>query len=128
MTSIRAAANVLAAGAAAGSAILYRFSPQEYSFYPRCPFFALTGHYCPGCGATRAVHELLHGHLAAALHFNAAVSLLLPFVLWYFAAMYSAAVRENRIVWPPVPQWTWKGALACVMLFGVARFFVPTAL
>jgi len=50
--------------------VLLRFSPQEYSFYPRCPFYALTGHYCPGCGATRAIAELLHGHVAAALHFQ----------------------------------------------------------
>src|SRR6266404_4011355 len=73
MISARTAMNAAAATGLAGAAFLYRFSPQEHSFYPRCPFYALTHHYCPGCGATRAVAELLHGHVAAAVHFNAAV-------------------------------------------------------
>jgi Protein of unknown function (DUF2752) len=123
MISARAGANLFAAGAAAGAAILYRFSPQAYSLYPRCPFFALTHHYCPGCGATRAMAELLHGNFAAALHFNAALTLLLPFVLCYFSKMYWTALRENRIELPSVPDWSWKAAVACVAIFGVTRMF-----
>jgi hypothetical protein len=121
MISARAAANCVAAAGLAGTAVLFRFSPQEYSFYPRCPFYALTGHYCPGCGATRAIAGLLHGHMAAALHFNAAATLLLPILLWYFGTMYWTAVQDNRVKWPQVPQWSWKVALACVLLFGVVR-------
>jgi len=121
MISARTAANCIAAAGLAGASVLLRFSPQEYSFYPRCPFYALTGHYCPGCGATRAIAELLHGHVAAALHFNAAVTLLLPMLLWYFGTMYWTAVQDNRVEWPQVPQWSWRAALACVLLFGVAR-------
>ena len=98
MISARTAANCIAAAGLAGASVLLRFSPQEYSFYPRCPFYALTGHYCPGCGATRAIAELLHGHVAAALHFNAAVTLLLPMLLWYFGTMYWTAVQDNRVV------------------------------
>jgi Protein of unknown function (DUF2752) len=121
MISARATANCIAAAGLAGASMLLRFSPQEYSFYPRCPFYALTGHYCPGCGATRAIAELLHGHVAAALHFNAAVTLLLPMLLWYFGTMYWTAMQDNRVEWPQVPQWSWRAALACVLLFGVAR-------
>lgn len=123
MISARAAANLLAAGAATVAATLYRFSPQEYSFYPRCPFFVLTGHYCPGCGATRAVAELLHGHFAAALHFNTAVTLLLPFAIAYFAVVYWNAFRHNRIEWPSVPSWSWKFAVGLLAVLGFARMF-----
>ena len=108
--------------------ILFFFSPSQYPFYPRCPFFALTHHYCPGCGATRAIAELLHGHVAAALHFNAAVTLLLPFMLCYLAAVYVTAQRENRIEWPAVPAWTWKVAFACMAIFGLTRMFTQTTL
>lgn len=121
MISARAVANSMAANGLAGAVALYRFSPQEYSFYPRCPFHALTRLDCPGCGATRAVAELLHGHVAAALHFNAAVTLLLPVLLWYLGKMYWTAVREDRTEWPRIPEPSWKIAMACVLLFGIAR-------
>ena len=117
--------NGSAAAGLAGAALLYRFSPQEYAFYPRCPFYALTGHLCPGCGATRAIAELLHGHVAAAMHFNAAVTLLLPVLLWYFARMYWTAVREDRNEWPQVPAWSWPAALAFVLFFAVLREIAP---
>ena len=123
MISVRATANAIAAASVLAAALLYKFSPQEYSFYPRCPVYALTHHLCPGCGATRAVAELLHGHLAAALHFNAAVVVLLPLLLCYFAKMYFTAIRENRVDCPPVPRWSWQVALAAVAVFAVARNF-----
>lgn len=37
---------------------------------PRCPFLALTGCPCPGCGATRALIQVAQGNLVAALHWN----------------------------------------------------------
>src|SRR5262245_37574594 len=118
MISPRTAANLVASVTLAGVALMYRFSPQEYSFYPRCPFFALTHHYCPGCGATRAIAELLHGNITAALHFNAAVTLLLPFVVVHFATAYWTALRENRFEWPRMPDWCWKLAVMAVAAFG----------
>lgn len=126
MISARMAMNGVVAAGLAGAAVLFRFSPEEYSFYPRCPFFALTHHYCPGCGATRAIAALLHGNVAAAWHFNAAVTLLLPMLLWYFGRMYRTAVRENGVEWPQVPKWSWRVVLAGVLLFGVVRDLAPT--
>lgn len=128
MTSPRASANLFAVAGIAGLALLYRFSPQQYSFYPRCPFFALTHHYCPGCGATRAVAELLHGNIVAALHFNAAVALLFPIALCYLAGMYWTALRQNRFAAPPLPALAWKTTLALVMLFGFVRAIVQSTL
>jgi hypothetical protein len=39
-------------------------------FLPPCPWHALTGWACPGCGTTRAVVSLLHGRVGDALAFN----------------------------------------------------------
>jgi len=71
------------AGAALGAAILgagavlYFFNPSTHGFYPVCEFHQLTGLNCPGCGGTRAVYQLLHGHLLRALEDNALVVLAL---------------------------------------------------
>src|SRR5258705_9364177 len=98
MISARTAMNGGAAVGLAGAALLYRFSPQENSFYPRCPFYALTGHLCPGCGATRAVAELLHGHVAAALRLKTSMTLSSPVAPWYFSEIYLVAVGGGRVV------------------------------
>jgi hypothetical protein len=40
------------------------------SIFPICPFRLLTGWNCPGCGALRMTHDLLHGDPAAAIKDN----------------------------------------------------------
>ncbi|MGA9777217.1 MAG: DUF2752 domain-containing protein [Limisphaerales bacterium] len=59
-------AAILGAGA-----VLYFFNPSTHGFYPVCEFHQLTGLNCPGCGGTRAVYQLLHGHVLRALQDNA---------------------------------------------------------
>jgi hypothetical protein len=66
---------------AAGVALLWWLDPAQMPL-PLCGLHALTGLYCPGCGATRATHALLHGHLMEALHDNALWVLSLPLALY----------------------------------------------
>ena len=47
----------------------------------RCPFHAVTGWYCPGCGGTRALGALLHGDLAGALRDNLFALTLFPIAI-----------------------------------------------
>ena len=79
-------------GCASAGLILYFFNPAENSFYPQCQFHRLTGLSCPGCGGLRALHELSHGHLAAAFRLNALLVVLLPFAGWL-------ALRELVLEW-----------------------------
>ncbi|HEX8006255.1 MAG TPA: DUF2752 domain-containing protein, partial [Trebonia sp.] len=44
--------------------------PNAAGHYPLCPFLAVSGFYCPGCGTLRAVHALAHGDPLAALGLN----------------------------------------------------------
>lgn len=59
--------------------IVYFFNPSTHAFYPECQFHRLTGLNCPGCGMTRAVYALLHGHLLLAVRDNA---LLIGGMFW----------------------------------------------
>jgi hypothetical protein len=48
------------------------------SFFPLCPFKLLTGLNCPGCGALRMIHDVLHGDLAAAITDNVLLLVGIP--------------------------------------------------
>lgn len=60
------------------AAFVYFFNPAVHHFYPVCQFHRLTGLNCPGCGGTRALYALLHGHFAAALRDNALFVIAIP--------------------------------------------------
>src|SRR5580765_1418004 len=47
---------------------------------PQCPFHAMTGLWCPGCGSTRVVRSLLHGDIVHAFAMNPLLVLALPVV------------------------------------------------
>jgi hypothetical protein len=57
-------------------ALHYR-DPHQQGSWGFCPSAAL-GIYCPGCGGLRAVNDLTHGDVGAALSSNILVTLLIP--------------------------------------------------
>lgn len=83
----------------AGAAYLFVFEPGKSGFFPACPFRLLTGFTCPGCGTTRALHEILHGHFTAAFMLNPLLLLAIPFLL--FALLrYSVIVMRGGVPRP----------------------------
>ena len=77
---------LVAVGAALGCLVLAAFDPRRESFYPSCPFRAVTGRACAGCGVTRGLHELLTGHPVAAMRLNVLLVVLVPAALYRYAA------------------------------------------
>ena len=80
----------------AGSVYLYIFEPGRTGFFPLCPFRFLTGLQCPGCGTTRALHQLVHGHFAAAFMLNPLLLIATPFLMWAFLR-YSLIVMQGGV-------------------------------
>jgi hypothetical protein len=68
---------VLLALAAMMLAALWWVDPGELQL-PLCGMYRMTGLHCPGCGATRATHALLHARLGEAMHQNVLFVLCLP--------------------------------------------------
>lgn len=94
----------------AGSAYVGIANPHDPAVpMPVCPFHALTGLDCPGCGGLRMTHDLLHADVAAALTDNALLLLLAPLLLWLLAR---AALRfvVGRPV-SPVGRFEMRGPL-----------------
>jgi Protein of unknown function (DUF2752) len=101
--------------------VLLRFPPAQNSFYPRCPIYDLLHLQCPGCGATRALAALLHGHFNEAMHLNGLTTLLLPVGVICGIRWYCRFVRREVDHWPQVPRVALYAALAAAMMFTVVR-------
>lgn len=117
----RIAAVLIGAAVVVIAAALFAFDPAEKNVLPGCPFHELTGLYCPGCGSCRALHQLLNGHLGAALELNPLTVLALPFLGVYFLLYAGAVVRRKP--WLGVPlKAVWIRAILClVVAHGVLR-------
>ena len=89
----------------AGAVYLFIFEPGRTGFFPLCPFRQLTGLQCPGCGTTRALHELVHGQFAAAFRLNPLLLIASPFLVWAFLrysviALQGGMPRKNMLPAP----------------------------
>ena len=71
---------ITALAGAVALAVLYQCVFRHYLPTVPCFFNVFFGIYCPGCGGTRALIALLHGHVLKALWYH-------PFVP-YFAVVY----------------------------------------
>jgi hypothetical protein len=103
-----------------GAAVLFFFDPTKHNFYPVCQFHLLTGLYCPGCGATRASYQLLHGNFLMALHDNALYVIALLAVaargVWFLKRRFYR--QPVGFFLPPTALW---GFLGLALLFVVLR-------
>jgi len=91
---------------------------------PACPIHEHFGILCPGCGATRALAALLHGHLGDALHLNALFIVLLPIALAGILVTYCRAMRIEPFRWPQPPTSALYATLALTAAFTLARNLV----
>jgi hypothetical protein len=120
-------AQIALAACACGSitAFLYAVDPNHHAVYPQCFLYHATGIYCAGCGATRAIHALLHGRVIEALHDNALFIAALP-VLFYVAGSY-ALTAWRADAWPKIHvdgrAFAWRGAaiLFLMLAFAILR-------
>lgn len=96
--------------------ILVYFTVYLPYFQMPCVFLKLFGVYCPGCGGTRAVEALLHGHFLRSLWYH-------PLVLYtviVFGGFMTTQTLERLHV-PKVKGWkfhTWHlyGALVVLVI------------
>lgn len=110
----------IAVGGAAG-VVLYLIPPTEGTWYPRCQFHSLTGLHCPGCGATRAVHSLLHGDLAQAAAYNVVLIALLPFIAVFLGSAWFEAVTGRRLLKRRLPAWSGTTFAVLLVVFWILR-------
>ena len=72
--------------------MVYRiYNPIRDVFFPKCPFFVITGFKCPGCGSQRAIHYLLNFDILKAINENVLLVLSIPY-------LFAGIVFESLLV------------------------------
>jgi hypothetical protein len=121
---VRMRGPLLTAGLAGGLALaLHVRDPHSSGSWGLCPWLALTGHYCPGCGSLRAVNDLTNADLAAAASSNFVFVAMVPVLVFWWLRWTGrswsgtpgpVAVRQRSGLWIAL------GAVVMVA-FGVLR-------
>ena len=109
--------------AVVGVAYLARNPPGQGAIFIPCVFHKVTGLHCPGCGMTRAAHELTQFQPLQAFWRNPLGVILLPFVLVgvgleVAAWLYGSRYRGPRVRLPMGAAWT---LVVVVMSYWVLR-------
>ena len=87
-----------------------------------CVFYELTGFYCAGCGATRALDALVHFRISDAVGHNVFFVIALPVVAYYFLKRYIAFVFGKDVLpFPTVSLKTTNVIFVIILLFMIAR-------
>jgi hypothetical protein len=108
-------------GAAASvAALLAVRDPNTTGLYPACPFRALTGMDCPGCGALRGIHALTQGDVVAAADSNLLLVLALPFLAWRWVSWTGQRAGRLQRTWS-APGWSLMVLAMIVLAFWVVR-------
>lgn len=82
--------------AAGGVALVLLLRPEGTGFGLPCVIHSLTGLYCPGCGASRALASLLRFDVYQAFRWNSLLVIMLPFALCYLVWGSVSWVRVGR--------------------------------
>lgn len=107
-----------ALAAAAFLTVAHVVDPNEPGTYPTCPWLALTGTYCPGCGTLRATHALTHGDLGTALARN-------PATVLAYAVMFVGFLNYTARMWTGRPKKRLAPAWVLYALFwGILAFWL----
>ncbi len=112
---------ILSIAGVAGLVVLFFLDPAVGGLYPPCPFRALTGFLCPGCGSLRAAHQLLRWHILAGFTLNPLMVLCLPLVCYGLMcqAVGDLAGRSLPTLFIRA-GWIWL-LLGITILFGILR-------
>jgi hypothetical protein len=78
-----------------GISIYFYFNNPAATLYPPCPFLYLSGYYCPGCGTSRAFHQLLHGNIINAFNLNPLMVICIPLVAYLFVCILEPKVMRK---------------------------------
>lgn len=106
---------------AGGTVLLMIVDPAKTRLFGVCPLHWITGLHCPGCGALRAGHAILHAHWAQAVAYNCMAFVTVPVILVWSAAEAIHALTGRRLGPPRGTARFGKFLVVVLILYTVAR-------
>lgn len=117
----RTLASILLFVLAAGLLAIALKDPRTHGLGVLCPSRRFLGIYCPGCGSTRATHDLLHGDFARAFRSNPLFVLLGAPLLVVATGSLAWIVACGERIAVRIPYWLGISIAAVLVCYGVAR-------
>ena len=105
----------------AGAVYVTAVDPSDGGVLPTCPFRAVTGWWCPGCGLTRATHHLFQAELATALRYNLLVVFVLALIVAAWVGWYLRSSGRPLGLTARIPGWVYAAAIGVLAVFAVVR-------
>lgn len=107
---------------AAATLALRLRDPHVSGAWGGCPTKLLTDLDCPLCGSLRAVNDLTHLDVGAALSSNLVLVLAVPVILFFWGRRLVACWRGDEAMRPlAIPSWVWVAGLVVLAVFTVVR-------
>lgn len=95
--------------------------PEHSSLFPPCVFYEISGWFCPGCGSTRMLHQMLNGNIGSAFGLNPATFMLLPAVSYDLARRWTRLCFRVALPGTTIPSWAIRGFLWTYLAFWFLR-------
>ena len=96
-----------------------KYNPSESRFFPKCPFYMLTGFKCAGCGSQRALHYLLNGNFTGAIKQNVLLVAAIPYLIISSMVNWINKLTGTLVYW----RKTLLGSRAITVILGVILIF-----
>ena len=90
-----------------------------------CKFRQVTGIPCPSCGGTRAVLQLLHGHILASLYFHATATYISILCIVFFISQTMRQLSRGKLAAVKWHSWYWKIGIIIYICQYIMKLAIP---
>ncbi len=101
--------------------IVYLLVGNYFHIYLACPIKKFTGLYCPGCGVTRMLLNILKGNFYQAFRYNVLVFISLPFFFFYYLYHLYCLSKNKTSKIQQLEPGIWYFLIVIFLIYGILR-------